>query len=112
METLLSIIIVLGAFFTLVAAIGLVRFPDFYTRMHAVTKAGAFGGTIILIGAALCFGSLKITVLVGINIIFFYFTAPIAAHMIARSAYINRIKPWHKTELDELKGKIELKDPE
>ena len=112
MEILLSIIIVIGALFTLIAAIGLVRFPDFYTRMHAVTKAGAFGGTLILLGAALCFGSLKIALLVGVNIIFFYFIAPIAAHMIARSAYINRIKPWHKTELDEFKGKVVLKDPE
>ena len=110
MNLLISIILIVGAAFTTVAAIGLVRFPDFYTRMHAATKAGAFGGMIILLLCAFCFASIKITLIVLVNIIFFYFTAPVAAHMIARSAYINRIKPWEGSKVDELDGKIPVKD--
>lgn len=109
MNLLVSSILIIGAAFTTIAAIGLIRFPDFYTRMHAATKAGAFGGTIILLLCAFCFGTLKITLIVLVNIIFFYFTAPVAAHMIARSAYINRIKQWKGGKADELEGKIPLK---
>ena len=106
MITLLSIILVIGALFTFIAAIGLIRFPDFYTRMHAVTKAGAFGGVIILLVAATVFGSVKISLVVLVNIIFFYFTAPVAAHMISRSAYINHVKQWEGTKVDQLEGNI------
>lgn len=109
MNLLVSIILIIGAAFTTIAAIGLIRFPDFFTRMHAATKAGAFGGIIILLLCAFCFASLKITLIVLVNIIFFYFTAPVAAHMIARSAYINRVKQWEGSKTDELKGKIALK---
>jgi multicomponent Na+:H+ antiporter subunit G len=109
MNLLVSIILIIGAAFTTIAAIGLIRFPDFFTRMHAATKAGAFGGIIILLLCAFCFASLKITLIVFVNIIFFYFTAPVAAHMIARSAYINRVKQWQGSKADELKGNIPLK---
>ncbi|WDE95454.1 monovalent cation/H(+) antiporter subunit G [Lentisphaera profundi] len=109
MSLLLSIILIIGAAFTTIAAIGLIRFPDFYTRMHAATKAGAFGGIIILLLCAFYFASLKVAIIVFVNIIFFYFTAPVAAHMIARSAYINRVKQWKGSKADELKGNITLK---
>ena len=45
MDIVVAILIVLGAFFAFVAALGIVRMPDLYTRMHAATKAGAFGAT-------------------------------------------------------------------
>ena len=110
MNLLVVTLIVLGLIFFFGGVVGLLRFPDFYTRMHAATKAGAFGGMIILLLCAFYFASLKITLIVLVNIIFFYFTAPVAAHMIARSAYINRIKPWKGTKVDELDGKIVTKE--
>ncbi len=109
MSIVLSIFLIFGALFTLIAAIGLIRFPDFYTRMHAVTKAGAFGGVIILLTAAVFFGTPKVIGVVLVNIIFFYFTAPVAAHMISRSAYINHVKRWEGTKADQLKGNIAMK---
>ena len=109
MELVISALALIGALFTLISAIGIVRLPGFYIRMHAVTKAGAFGGTLILLSAALCFASLKITLLVAVNILFFYFTAPIAAHMLSRSAYINNVKAWQQTLIDELQGHIKQK---
>ena len=110
MNLLISIMILVGAGFICIAALGLVRFPDFYSRMHAVTKAGAFGGTILLLATALLFQSLEVSLMIAVNILFFYFTAPIAGHMIARSAYINRVKQWYIAEVDELKDHLKTKD--
>ena len=47
-----GVVLVLGAVFTLLAAVGVVRLPDLYTRMHAASKAGAVGGGLILIAVA------------------------------------------------------------
>lgn len=88
-----AIVIILSAVFTLLAAIGLVRMPDLYTKMHAVSKAGAFGGSMILLLAAVVFG-LEYLPLILVNIIFFYFTAPIAALMIAKSALSKNVQIW------------------
>ncbi len=81
-----TVFLILGAFFILVSAIGLIRFPDLYTRMHATTKATSFGLLLIIVGASLHFnvsvGWLKALLV----IIFIYLTAPLAAHSIAKSA--------------------------
>lgn len=56
------IIMILGAVFMLLAAVGSVRMPDLMTRMHATTKAGAFGAGLMLIGVTLEFSQLDIQV--------------------------------------------------
>jgi multicomponent Na+:H+ antiporter subunit G len=88
-----AVIIILSALFTLLAAIGLVRMPDLYTKMHAVSKAGAFGGSMILLLAAVVFGVAYLPIII-INIIFFYFTTPVAAQMIAKSALSKNVTVW------------------
>lgn len=90
---LAAVLLILSAIFTLLAAIGLVRMPDIYTKMHAVSKAGAFGGSIILILALIIFG-VEYSILILINIIFFYFTTPVAAQMIAKSSLLKDIGMW------------------
>lgn len=88
-----GIILLLSSIFVLLAAIGLVRMPDIYTKMHAAAKAGAFGGSIVLILAGITFGISYLPLIV-VNIIFFYFTAPIAAQMIAKSALSKELEVW------------------
>ena len=88
-----AFIIIFGALFTLVAAVGLYKMPDIYTKMHSVSKAGAFGGSILLIFSLLYFGSSAALVVVA-NIIFFYFTAPVAAQMIAKAAMNRNTEQW------------------
>lgn len=85
MNILVAILILLGTAFAAIAALGVLRFPDTFSRLHAATKAGAFGGTLLLLAAALFFGSVRATVLALLAIIFFYMTAPIAAHIMART---------------------------
>lgn len=98
-------LILAGSFFVGIAAIGLLRLPDLYTRMHAAAKAGAFGGSLILIATALLFGSWVITIKVLLIILFFYASTPVAGHMIGRAGYLSGIRQWSKAKIDELKGK-------
>ena len=76
----------LGAFFILVSAIGLIRFPDLFTRMHATTKATSFGLLLIIVGASLHFNIPVIWLKALLVIVFIYLTAPLAAHSIAKTA--------------------------
>lgn len=82
---LISILLILGSLFILIAAIGLLRFKDFFSRIHASTKATSFGILLILISIAIYFGSWNITIKSILIIIFIYLTAPLAAHSIAKS---------------------------
>ena len=77
-----SILLLIGALFTFLAAAGLLRMPDIFTKMHAVSKAGAFGGSLLLITAIFTFGTDKLLLILA-NIVFFYFTTPVAAQMLA-----------------------------
>ncbi len=86
MDTLIAILIVAGAAFALIAAIGTLRFPDALSRMHAATKAGSFGAGLLLVAAALFFGSVAVALEALLIISLFYLTAPIAAQLIGQSA--------------------------
>lgn len=103
MTWVVAILMVLGAFFAFVAALGVNRFPDFYMRMHAATKAGAFGATLLLLAASLHFGTLRTAILSALIIGFFYLTTPTAAQSIARAAYRKNVPMWtpHSQEMEE-----------
>ncbi len=96
MNALISdLFLLLGSFFILVAAVGVLRFPDFYTRLHASTKVVTLGGVGIFIGAALSFGTpLAVSRLVLITA-FFFLTAPLSAYLIARSGYLRGL-PFYR----------------
>lgn len=80
-------LIVVGALFSLVAAIGLVRFPDVYTRMHAASKAGTVGSGLLLLAVGIHSGDLATFGRACAGIVFFILTAPVAAHLLARAAH-------------------------
>lgn len=94
-ETLLTILLnlaaLLGASFTLIAALGLVRFPDFYCRTHAAAKAGAFGGALMVIAAGIALGNFKDWIVVLLVIAFFYVTTPVASHLLAKAAMHRKV---------------------
>jgi multicomponent Na+:H+ antiporter subunit G len=79
--------IVVGALFSLVAAIGLVRFPDVYTRMHSASKAGTVGSGLLLLAVGIHSGDLSTFGRAMAGIVFFILTAPVAAHLLARAAH-------------------------
>lgn len=88
--------IILGFFFTSVAVIGLIRFPDLYTRAHATSKADTLGSVLTLSGIALLFdlNFVKVTFL----LLFLFISSPTASHAITRAAYDQGIVPWEKEE--------------
>jgi multicomponent Na+:H+ antiporter subunit G len=94
--------LIIGAFITLSASIGIIRFPDIYTRLHAATKASTLGVAFILIGAFI-YLYVKEDIISGkllIGIIFIMVTAPVSAHMIGRAAHHSGIKPLTKNRED------------
>ena len=76
--------LLLGAAFALLAAIGVLRLPDLYTRMHAASKAGAVGGGMILLAVALISqdGAVALRAILGTG--FLLLTTPVSAHLLAR----------------------------
>lgn len=87
-ELLVSVLLLIGGFFVLVGSIGLARLPDFYTRLHAPTKATTLGMGGILIASMILMtyeqGHLSLHEL--LITLFLLITAPITAHMLAKTA--------------------------
>jgi len=82
---IISIFVLLGSAFIFIAALGLLRFDNLYSRMHATTKATSFGILLLIIGIALFFNSGIIWIKSVLVILFIYLTAPLAAHSVAKS---------------------------
>ena len=91
-----------GALFLLLAAVGVVRLPDVYTRMQAATKAATLGAGCTLSAVAVYFDDFGVTVRALLVVAFIFLTAPVAAHMIGRAAYIIGVPFWRGTKLDEM----------
>lgn len=98
------VLIGIGAVFMLVAAIGVLRMPDVYMRMHSSTKSATFGVSFVMAGVALYFWDFAIAVRALAVVVFFFITAPVAAHLIARAAYVSREPLWSGTLGDEMRG--------
>lgn len=102
-EILTCFFVLLGGLLSLVAAAGVLRMPDVFTRMHAATKVGTVGVSSVAIGVMVHFGSITVTSRGMLVIAFFLLTAPVAAHMIGRAAYRTGVSLWILTRIDEWK---------
>jgi multicomponent Na+:H+ antiporter subunit G len=102
----------MGGILSIIAAVGVIRLPDLFTRMHAATKVGTVGVSSITIGLMIHFGNITVTSRGLLVIAFFLLTAPVAAHMIGRAAYQSGVSLWILTRIDEWKshGKIKKQD--
>lgn len=99
LDIVLSVLIVIGAFFTLVGSLGLFKLRDFYMRLHGPTKASTLGVGAILLASALHFsfktGDLSLhEVLVTL---FLFITAPVSAHLMAKAALHIRVRQDKRT---------------
>lgn len=102
LDTAIAILLGCGTFFALVAAIGVVRFPDIYMRLSAASKASTLGTSFILAAVALFFSSGAVAGKTVAIIAFTLLTAPVAAHMLGRAAYFSGEPLWKKSVRDEL----------
>ena len=111
MTTFLACLFLLaGAAVSLLAAIGVLRLPDFFMRMHAATKAGVAGCGLVLIGVALEDGSPATWAKVSIALVFLLLTTPVAGHLLGRAAYVSGAPFWHGTTEDALRGVLPRTD--
>ncbi|MCR9257205.1 MAG: monovalent cation/H(+) antiporter subunit G [Alphaproteobacteria bacterium] len=106
-EIIAGVLILIGAFFSLVAGIGLFRLPDVYLRMHAATKAGTLGGGLILLAVAFHSEQIEVIARALAGIVFLLITAPIGAHLLGRAGYIAGVPLWSKSGEDALAGKYD-----
>ncbi len=97
-ELISDLLLLVGSFFILAAGIGMFRFPDFYTRLHAATKLVTLGGIGIFVAAALSFETPLATSRILLIIVFFFLTAPLSAYMIARSGYLRGLTPYREAD--------------
>lgn len=103
-EWVVVILLLLGSVFLLVGSIGLARLPDFFTRLHAPTKASTLGIGGVLLASCLYFSvdqsglSVKELVIT----LFLFITAPITAHMLAKAALHQDSQPLERTQNADL----------
>jgi len=104
-EVIGAVLILIGAIFSLISAIGNVRLPDVYTRSHAASKSSTLGVLCALLGTLLYFlitdSFFSIRLILGI--FFVFLTAPVAAHVICRAAYRHKVPLTEQSAQDELK---------
>lgn len=98
MNMLAVVLILMGLFFLLVAAIGMVRFPDVFTRSHAVSLTDSLGAFFLLVGLSLYhgFGTNMLRILVVLILLFLL--NPVIAHATLRAAYRAGLKPQAKED--------------
>ena len=91
-------LILVGLFFLFAAAVGVLRFPDVYTRSHAVSLTDSLGALFVLGGLALYEGLGTNLVKILVVLILLYLLNPVIAHATVRSAYRSGVEPWTKED--------------
>lgn len=94
-------LLVSGGLLLVIGAIGLLRFPDFYTRLHAGGVIDTLGADLMLLGMALQAGFSLVTVKLLLIGLFLFFTSPTATHATANAAYFAGLRPVTADEKDE-----------
>ena len=109
-EQLSGVFLLGGTLFILLSAIGILKMPDLYIRMSATTKASTLGIGLVLAGTASYWQDFGIASRAIAIIVFLLLTAPVAAHIIGRAAYFDKVPLWEKTTIDELREAVEKED--
>lgn len=87
------VLIVVGGVFSMIGGVGLLRLPDFYTRVHAASVTDTLGVGFILFGLALQAGWTLVAVKLGFIALLIFFTSPAATHALARAALGRGLAP-------------------
>ncbi|NJC23506.1 multicomponent Na+:H+ antiporter subunit G [Arthrobacter pigmenti] len=111
MDTLLNVITAIlllgGALMSLAAAVGLLRFPDLMSRMHAATKPQVLGLLLFLLAIAVELRSWALVPVLIVCWIFQLLTAPVSAHMVGRAGYRTKHLRKDLLSMDELDEVVE-----
>lgn len=102
-----SLLLIGGSLFALVAAIGIIRLPDVYTRMHAAAKAGTVGSGLLLLATGVGSEDPAIFIRALAGFVFFILTAPVSAHLLARAAHLAGVRLDDRSVCDDYQRDIE-----
>jgi len=87
------VLIVAGSFFAVIGAVGTLRFPDFWSRLHAASITDSAGMILLLLGMGLQAGLSLIAVKLLIIGVFLFITGPTATHAVANAALVSGLRP-------------------
>lgn len=90
------VFIFFGLVFIFFGTLGIIRFPDIYTRLQTSSKCDAAGSVAVFVGLMIKEGLNSFSVKILVILLFLLLTNPVATHAIARSAAIRGVKPWRK----------------
>ena len=99
---LTMILMTVGLFFFFATTVGLLRFPDFYTRMHAAGKGDTLSSLLMLLGLAIynlhhvSAGNVLVSTKIMFILVFLFMASPTATHAIIDAGYESEVKPWVK----------------
>jgi multicomponent Na+:H+ antiporter subunit G len=104
-----SAIVLLGSLFMVIGALGVVRMPDVFTRLHAASVSDTFGLGLVLVGLILVGGLSLVSVKLAFLLAFLFFTGPVATHAVARAALDAGVKARDEEgrPLDEPSGRAQ-----
>lgn len=102
-----ALLLLAGAFFCLTAAVGVLRFPDVITRLHAATKPQVFGLLLILTGIVVSQRSWEVAGVCVLVAAFQIATSPVSAHMVSRTAYRTGLWEAGDAVVDDLAADLE-----
>lgn len=92
------VVLAAGSFFLLIGSVGLLRFPDFYSRCHATGKSDTLGVMLLVLGLILVEGFTLNSAKLLLILTFVGLTNPTATHALARAAFQVGLKPWFRRE--------------
>ncbi len=87
------LLIGIGSVFVVIGAVGIVRMPDVFTRLHAASLIETLGGGALLLGLMLQAGFTLVTLKLAMILLLFVFTAPVATHAVAQAALHQEVMP-------------------
>ena len=104
LSVIAMILILLGLFFFFTGTVGILRLPDFCTRMHAAGKCDSLAATLMICGIAVynlqpfTFGALLVSIKLLLIALFVFIASPTATHAITEAALVLGVKPWKRGE--------------
>jgi multicomponent Na+:H+ antiporter subunit G len=94
MESITWVLLSLGGFVALTGAVGVLRFPDFYSRLHPAGTADSLAQLLIMIGLVPQVADLQTAAKLVMISILLFITTPTATHAISQAAYLDGLEPW------------------
>ena len=106
-DILAAAAVVVGTLLGLLSAVGIVRMPDVYVRLQVASKTSSLGIALLMLGVAAHFDEVAVTIRALLVVAFLFLTAPVAAHVIGRAAYIAGVPLAEGSEPDDLAGRYD-----